>query len=214
MLKFDTQSPITATVEVASAEVTVIASDRTDAVVHIHPADPAKKADVRAAEQTQVDFTAGVLTVKTLKTWRTKTAFGGNPSIQVTVEVPTGSALKATAGVGRLIGLGALGESDLEVSAGDIYVERPVGSVTATVAKGDIRIGEATRGILRLETSVGELEVGIRPGSAARVETNVAQGAVHNHIAPADRSPNASDTVQVYARNTLGNIIIGHSVAA
>lgn len=211
MLKFDTQSPITATVEVASAEVTVIASDRTDAIVHIHPADPAKKADVRAAEQTQVDFTAGVLTVQTPKTWRTKTAFGGTPSIQVTLEIPTASTLNATAAVGRLIALGPIGESDLEISAGDIHVERPLGSVKAKTAKGDIRIAEASRGILALETSTGELEVGIRPGSLARVETNAANGTVHNQMGPTD--PQSGDIVQVNAHNAFGNIVIGHAVA-
>lgn len=212
MLKFDTQSPITATVEVASAEVTVIASDRADAIVHVHPADPTKKADVRAAEQTRVDFTGGVLTVETPKTWRTKTPFGGTPSIQITIEVPTASTLNATTSIGRLIALGPIGESTLEISAGDIYVERPLGSIAAKSAKGDIRIAEATRGTLNLETSVGELEVGIRPGSTAHVETNAAQGSVHNHIAPATHPE--SDTIHVYARNALGNIIIGHTIAA
>ena len=46
-------------------DVTVIASDRTDTVVEVRPTDQSKKDDVRAAEQAQVDFVAGNLTVKT-----------------------------------------------------------------------------------------------------------------------------------------------------
>ncbi|PXX66720.1 hypothetical protein DFR70_103470 [Nocardia tenerifensis] len=212
MTTFQTPEPIAVTVDVLSGDVTVIASDRTDTVVRVLPADAAKKGDVRVAEQTQVDFTAGTLTVRTPKQWRTYTPFGGNPSIAVTIEVPTGSRLTATGGVGRLFGAGELGESDLEMAAGDIIVERPQGSVTAKTAKGDIRIGEAVRGVLRLETSYGELEVGIHPGSAARLEANSAQGAVHNQVRPLDRT--SDETVQVYARNAFGNIVIRQASAA
>ncbi|QIS22072.1 DUF4097 family beta strand repeat-containing protein [Nocardia terpenica] len=210
---FQTPEPIAVTVDVLSGDVTVIASDRTDTVVAVRPADASKKADVRAAEQTRVDFAAGALTVRTPKDWRTYSPFGGNPSIEVTIEVPTGSRLAASAGVGRVVGLGELDQCELEVAAGDIDIERTRGSVTAKVAKGDIRIGEAARGVLRLETSTGELEVGIRPGSAARLETNTQHGAVQNRMAPVGAEGNG-DIVQVYARNAYGNIIIRHATAA
>lgn len=210
MYTFQTPQPIAVTVDVLSAGVTVVAADRGDTVVEIRPADAAKKADVRAAEQTRVEFTDGVLTVTTPKNWRTYTPFGGNPAIEVNIEVPTGSRLTGTVGVGRLLGAGELGECDLTVSLGDIVVERPLGSVTAKTAKGDIRIGEATRGELRLETSVGELEVGVRPGSAVRLETAATVGTVRNLLAPVAPS---GDTVAVYARNSLGNIVIRHTAA-
>lgn len=214
MPTFRTPEPITLRVEVLSAEVTVHASDRTDTVVDIRPADTSKKGDIRAAEQTRVDFTAGVLTVTTPKDWRTHTPFGGNPTTTVTIEVPTGSRLQGTAGVGRIAATGELGRCDLEVAAGDITVERPADSVTAKVAKGDIRIGAATRGDLRLETSMGELEIGINPGSAVSMEVNALHGSVHNQMGPADRPPTGAETLRVYARNSYGNIAIRHAAAA
>ncbi|MEV6325448.1 hypothetical protein AB0M45_30375 [Nocardia sp. NPDC051787] len=214
MPTFETPEPIAVTVDVLSGDVTVIASDRTDTVVEVRPADESKKGDVRAAEQTRVDFVAGTLTVKAPRDWRTYAPFGGNPSIEVIIEVPTGSRLKGTAGVGRLLGAGELGECDLAISAGDIALERPRGSVTAKTAKGNIRIDEASRGVLRLETSMGELEVGIRPGSAARLEVNAQYGTVQNEMQPVDRPQDNDDTVQVYARNSYGNIIIRHATAA
>ncbi|MFJ4657143.1 DUF4097 family beta strand repeat-containing protein [Nocardia sp. NPDC088792] len=212
MPAFATPNPIALTVDVLSANVTVIASDRTDTIVQIRPTDAAKPADIRTAEHTQVDFTDGALTVKTPKSWRTHTPFGGNPSIEVTIEVPTGSQLHATAGMGRVLGAGPLGECELKVSAGDIIVEQPLGSVTAKTAKGNIRIGEATRGVLQLQTSVGELEVGIHPGSTARLESNTPNGAVYNQLAAAD-SRSDENIVHVYARNSFGNVIIGHATA-
>ncbi|MFI6776986.1 hypothetical protein [Nocardia sp. NPDC050412] len=214
MYAFQTAEPIAVTVDVLSGTVTVNASDRTDTIVEVRPADASKKGDVRAAEQTQVDFSDGTLTVKTPKDWRTYTPFGGNPSIEVIIEVPTGSRLEGTAGVGRLLGTGELGQCDLEIAAGDIIIERPRDSVTAKTAKGNIRIGEASRGVVRLETSMGELEVGISPSSAVRVETNAQHGTVQNQMQPVDRREHNEDTVQVYARNSYGNIIIRHAIAA
>ncbi|NEW42165.1 DUF4097 domain-containing protein [Nocardia cyriacigeorgica] len=212
MYTFQTPQPISVTVEVLAADVTVVASDRTDSVVVVRPADESKKADVRAAEQTEVDFTDGTLRVTTPKSWRTYTPFGGNAAITVTIEVPTGSELTSTTGVGHVRGAGALGHCELTVALGDITVERPQGSVTAKATKGNIRIGAATRGELRLETSVGELEVGIRPGSAVRLETDATVGTVQNTLAPVGAEP--VDTVQVFARSSLGNVIIRHAEAA
>ncbi|MFE7796975.1 hypothetical protein [Nocardia sp. NPDC057440] len=213
MPAFATPEPIAITVEVLSGDVRVIASDRTDTVVEVRPADESKKGDVRAAEHTRVDFVDGALTVQAPKDWRTYTPFGGNPSIEVIIEVPIGSRLKATAGVGRVLSTGELGDCDLGIAAGDIVLDRTRGSVTAKAAMGDIRIGEASRGVLRLETSKGELEVGIHPGSAARLETNAQSGTVQNLIEPAGRSRDVEDIVQVYARNSYGNIIIRHAAA-
>ncbi|MEV4208620.1 hypothetical protein [Nocardia salmonicida] len=211
MTTFQTPAPIAVTIEVLAGNVTVIATDRTDTVVEVRPADASKKADVRAAEQTRIDFTAGTLTVHTPKSWRTNTPFGGNPSVEVTIEVPTGSQLTSTTGVGRVLGIGELGRCELEVSLGDITIERPTDSVTAKTAKGDIHVVEAADGVLRLETSLGELSVGIAPGSAARLEADTQRGTVHNQLAPAGSS---DKTVHIVARNALGNIIIQHVVAA
>ncbi|MFD6158394.1 hypothetical protein ACFWF7_33170 [Nocardia sp. NPDC060256] len=210
MPTYQTPEPIAVTVEVPAGTVQVIASDRTDTYVEVRPTDESKKADVRVAAQTKVDFAAGTLTVRTPTGWRTYSPLGGNPSIEVIIEVPTGSRLKATAGLGQLLVTGELGESVLEIAAGDISIESPRGPVTAKVAKGDIRVGDASRGVLRLETSTGELEVGIRPGSAARLETNALSGTVQNLMAPVDPS---AETVHVYARNSFGNIIIRHATA-
>lgn len=214
MPTYQTPDPIAVTVEVLSADVIVHAADRTDTVVAIRPADDSKKGDIRAAEQTRVDFADGVLTVTTPKDWRTHTPFGGNPTIAVSIEVPSGSRLKSTAGVGRITATGDIGRCDLEVAAGDITVERAGEAVTAKVAKGDIRIVEAIRGVLRLETSMGELEIGISPGSGVELEVDALQGSVHNQMGPVGRTPADAETVHVYARNSHGNIAIRHAAAA
>ncbi|MFF2555958.1 DUF4097 family beta strand repeat-containing protein [Nocardia sp. NPDC058058] len=210
MTTFQTPAPIALSVDVPSGSVQIIASDRSDTVVQVRPANPADKDDVRAAKQIKVDFSAGTLTVKTPKSWRTYSPFGGNAAIEVVIEAPTGSRLEATLAMGRLLASGAFDGSDLEVSCGDIIVDSPRGAVTARTAKGDIRVGDAADGVLRLETSMGELEVGVHPGSAVQLETNTQHGSVRNQLAPVAAD---AGTVQVHARNSYGNIIVHHSAA-
>ncbi|MBL1075515.1 hypothetical protein JK358_14035 [Nocardia sp. 2] len=214
MPTFQTPDPITAIVDVPVGTVHVIASDRSDTVVEVRPADPSDKNDVRAAKQVRVEFGAGRLSVTTPKSWRPFGPFSGTPSIEVTIEVPTGTRLKGGVALGRLLATGEFADCELEVASGDIAVERPAGPVTATTAKGDISVSEAARGILRLQTHMGDLQVGIRAGSAARLETSALHGHVQNRIDPAAAQPGTEDLVQVYARNSYGNIIIGHTAAA
>ncbi|MFD6456101.1 DUF4097 family beta strand repeat-containing protein [Nocardia sp. NPDC060220] len=210
MPTFQTPQPVAVAVDVPCGDVTVVASDRADTVVEVRPVDTSSKADVRAAEQLRVEFADGKLTVEAPKKWKSFTPFGGNPSVSVTVEVPIGSALDATLAMGRLVSVGEFDRCDLEVSAGDIAVERPSGSVSAKTAKGNIRVDEAARGVLRLETSMGDLEVGIRPGSAARLEVNALHGSVQNRMEPVDQSTGNGEAVQVFARNLYGNVTVGH----
>jgi hypothetical protein len=279
MPAFETPQPIAITVELFLGHVEIIASDRTDTVVEVRPSDGAKKDDVRAAQETEVDFAAGNLTVKA-PTWWTKMniLFGANPSIDVTIEVPTGSRLHGTAHMCQFLVSGELGQcelkchvgnlqldevgplklqasagnvtvdqvmgaasittngivrvreingsavvknthgdstihevaGDLQVNAahGNITVERPRSSVTAKTANGSIRVGDAARGTLRLETATGELEVGIHPGSAAYLDVHTKSGAFHNLMESAGQPTQGEETVHVYARNSFGNIII------
>jgi hypothetical protein len=284
MPQFETPQPIAITVDMFLGHVKIIASDRTDTVVEVRPSDADKKDDVRAAQETEVDFAAGHLTVKA-PTWWTKMniLFGANPSIDVTIEVPTGSRLHGTAHMCRFLVTGELGQCELKSHVGDlqldkanslklqssagnvtvdqvmsgasittngivrirqingsavvknihgdsmirevagdltvnaangnITVERPHGSVTAKTANGSIRVGDAARGTLRLETATGELEVGIHPGSAAYLDVHTKSGAIQNLMESADQPAQGEETVHVYARNSFGNITIRHATA-
>jgi DUF4097 and DUF4098 domain-containing protein YvlB len=285
MPKFETPQPIAITVDLFLGHVKIIASDRTDTVVEVRPSDPAKKNDVHAAQETEVDFAAGHLTVKAPKWWtKMNIVFGANPSIDVTIEAPTGSRLHGTAQMCRFLVTGELGQCELKTSVGDlqlekagplelrtsggnitvdqvvsranittstgivrireidgsavvknsngdstigevagdlrvnaangnIMVERPRGSVTAKTANGNIRIGDASRGTVRLETSIGELEVGIHPGTAAHLDISTKGGTVQNLMETADEPARGEETVQVYARNSFGNIIVRPATA-
>jgi DUF4097 and DUF4098 domain-containing protein YvlB len=99
---------------------------------------------------------------------------------------------------------------DLRVSTanGDIVVDHAHASVHAKTAAGDIRIGEVIRDTVVLETAVGEIEVGIREGSAAWLELNSLTGTVHNTLTPSDGPGGTTETVQIKAHTYTGDVII------
>lgn len=60
--------------------------------------DPSKSSDVRAAEQTVVDYANGRLFVKSPRNWA---PFGAGQMVVLTLLVPTGSALDGTSAMGH-----------------------------------------------------------------------------------------------------------------
>ena len=64
---------------------------------------------------------------------------------------------------------------DLRVNAanGSIAVDLAHASVVAKSANGDVRLGEVVRGSVVLETKIGDLEVGIREGTAAWLDVQL-----------------------------------------
>ncbi|GAA4930646.1 DUF4097 family beta strand repeat-containing protein [Streptomonospora halophila] len=91
---------------------------------------------------------------------------------------------------------------------GDITVERALSSVTARTAHGSVRIGEVVRGEVDLETSYGEVEVGIREGTAAWLDTGSKHGSTTSSLEAAEEPGPAEETVEVRARSTYGDIVV------
>jgi hypothetical protein len=105
---------------------------------------------------------------------------------------------------------------DLRVTTanGDISVDVAEASVTAKTARGDLRVGDAARGSLALETHLGDVEVGIREGTAAWLDVRSSAGAVRNDLAASDRPDPAAETLEVRARTHLGDIVIARPAAS
>jgi hypothetical protein len=99
---------------------------------------------------------------------------------------------------------------DLRISAanGKIAVDLAQATVGAKSANGDVRLGEVVRGSVVLETHLGDLEVGIREGTAAWLDVRSTAGRVHNALDAADGPEPAAETVEVRARTTVGDVVI------
>ena len=100
MPTFDTPEPVSAVLELVVGDVRITASDRDDTAVEIRPSDESHEPDVRAAEQTRVEYSAGQLLVKAPRQ-RSLSLFGKPGSIDVTIGLPT-----RLAGVRRRLGRG------------------------------------------------------------------------------------------------------------
>ena len=99
---------------------------------------------------------------------------------------------------------------DLRISAanGSIAVDVAQASLVAKSSNGDVRLGEAVRGSVVLETRLGDLEVGIREGTAAWIDVRSTAGKVHNALEASEKPEPSAETVEVRGRTTAGNVVI------
>jgi hypothetical protein len=170
MPTFDTPQPISVTVDLGVGDLRIVASDRTDTIVEVRPSDPAKKADMTAAEQTRVEYAGGRLLIKAPKNWRQYTFRGGGESVDVQVELPAGSQLQGETGVAALRCQGRLGECRYKTGVGDIQLDR-AGAVQLRTGVGDITV-ERAGGDAELTTGSGSLRLDGIDGTAVVKNSN------------------------------------------
>ncbi|MFF2962103.1 DUF4097 domain-containing protein [Streptomyces sp. NPDC057963] len=160
MPSFDTPEPISATAHVDAGSIQFTAGDRLDTVVEVRPRDPKRDQDVRAAGQTEVTYASGVLTVRTPKS----NLFGRTGTVDVTVELPTGSRIDMTGAWAQVLGEGRFGEVRVKTSAGDVRLDT-TGPLRLTASHGSITV-DRVEGMAEITTSSGSLRVGVVDGPA------------------------------------------------
>ena len=170
MPTFDSRGPISVNVEIGVGEIRMAASDRTDTVVEVRPADPSKKGDVKAAQQTRVDYSDGALRIKGHQSWRNYSIRGGGEAIHVIIELPAGSTVAGQAGVGTLHATGRFGDFRHKSGAGDIQIDEAAG-VSLKTSAGDITVGRAG-GRCDVVTASGAVRLGTVDGPAVVKNSN------------------------------------------
>jgi hypothetical protein len=170
MPTFDTPGPIAVTVELGVGDVQIVASSRTDTTVEVRPTDPSKKDDLTAAEQTRVEYAGGRLLIKAPKGWKRYTPRGGGESVDVLLELPTGSQLQGETDVAALRCQGRLGECRYKTGVGDIQLDQ-AGAVHLKTGAGDITVEQAG-GNAELTTGSGSLRVERIDGAAVVKNSN------------------------------------------
>jgi hypothetical protein len=169
MPTYETPEPITATIELVVANVRLVASNRHDTVVQVHPSDLSHEADVRVAEQTRVEYSAGRLLIKAPKQ-RGLSLFGRTGSIDVTIECPAGSTLDSDAAVADLRCLGRLGECRIKIATGDIHLDE-TGPLQLSTGAGTIVVNQVD-GDARVSTGSGKIRLGHVDGTAVVKNSN------------------------------------------
>ncbi|MEU7740001.1 DUF4097 family beta strand repeat-containing protein [Nonomuraea sp. NPDC049158] len=196
MHTFDTLAPITAVLDIPAGRVQFIASERADTTVEVLPANASKGRDVKAAEQTTVEYADGVLRIETA----TKNQYlGPTGSVEVTVQLPTGSRVEAKTGSAELRTVGRLGDVSFEgayhqikleetaslrltATDGDVEVGRLGGAAEISTARGDIRIAEATGGKVVLRTQSGDISISAAAGVSASLDAGTTHGRINNTL--------------------------------
>jgi DUF4097 and DUF4098 domain-containing protein YvlB len=277
MPTFDTPQPVSATIELVSGGIHVIASARSDTIVEVRPRHPGNDLDVAAAAQTRVEYGDGKLIVKAAK--RLQSLFSSRAgAVEVTVRLPSGSHVRGHSSDGDFRGEGQLGDCWFKTASGDvslheassvklttmmgvihvskvagdcavtgsgevrigeihgtgsvqnlngdswvgtvagdislnsahgnISVERAGAAVSARTAFGAVLIGEVARGKVVLQSAYGDLEVGIRKGTAAWLNVKSNSGAVRSTLDQAEGPGNGGETAEIRARTYDGNIFI------
>ncbi|MFE9750318.1 DUF4097 family beta strand repeat-containing protein [Saccharothrix saharensis] len=217
MQTFATPAPIAAVVHIPAGLVRLVATDRVDTAVEVRPADASKGRDVKAAEQTAVEYRDGVLRIES----PTKNQIlGPSGSVEVTVHLPTGSRVEGKAGAAGVHTAGRLGDVTFEgahgaiafdevdslrltAHAGDVLVNRLGGPAEIDNRKGDIRIAEAVRGTVVARTEAGSISIAAAPGTSATLDAGTSYGRVHNTLV------NAGDTatrLDIRATTSYGDI--------
>jgi DUF4097 and DUF4098 domain-containing protein YvlB len=196
MQKFDTPAPISAVLDIPAGRVQFIAADRTDTTVEVLPADASKGRDVKAAEQTSVEYADGVLRIEA----PVKNQYlGPSGSLEVTVKLPAGSRVEVKAAGAEFRTVGRLGDVSFEGAYrqikldeaasvrltaidGDVEVGRLGGPAEISTARGDIRITEAVRGRVVLRTQSGDISVGATAGVSAALDAGAGNGRISNAL--------------------------------
>lgn len=214
MPTFDTPEPISIQIDLPVGDAWITASDRVNTVVEVRPRNASNRPDVNAAEQTTVEFVAGRLVVRAPKSWRRYSFFSAGPSIDVLIEVPTGSSVQAEASwaafhcegqfgpcrfnTGGAIRLDQTAELDIDTSHGEVAVERVGGSARVTSSSRKVRLG-VVDGTAEIKNSSGDCWIGQSTGD---VRVNTAYGDI-----TVDHALGS-----VTARTAHGNVRVGEAV--
>ena len=183
---FNTPSPIAVAFDLYVADVRFAVSDRADTIVEVSPSDPSKAADVKAAENTRVEYddATRTLSIVSRKPLNRFVNFSSKrpESIDVVIQLPTDSDVRGEADLGDFQADGVLGTVvfktdfgavhlaetgplNLRSGFGAITVEGVSGSAEVRTGSGDIRVG-AVDGTAEVSNDNGKVRVGVVTGPA------------------------------------------------
>ena len=171
MPTFETPEPISVNLELGVGHIRIVAGDRRDTIVEVRPSDPSKQGDVTAAAETRVEYGPGGLLVRGPRAWKLYAPWrGGDESIDVQIELPSGSSLTGEAGVAALHCAGELGECRFKTGAGEIHVEA-ARAVRLRTGAGAVAVDRVT-GDVEITTGSGAVELGSVAGAAVVRNSN------------------------------------------
>jgi hypothetical protein len=124
-----------------------------------------------------------------------------------------GGRLRLTGADGPIAVDRVAGPAELGTSSGAIELGTADAGATIRAAYGTVRLRDAVRGVVRIDGSYGNVEVGVRHGTAVWLDATSQHGVVRTDLA-ADSGPAAGDdTLELRLRTGYGSIDVHRSEA-
>jgi DUF4097 and DUF4098 domain-containing protein YvlB len=194
--EFPASDPVDLQVRVPAGDIVVRAADTPTATVTVETRQGGGRTE-RFLDATRVEFDQGALSVIAPERF----GIGRGGSLDVTVEVPTGSSCLVHTASADVMCAGELSTLDIHTASGEVRAERVSGVARVTTASGDVYVAEAAEADLK--SSSGDVNIGQVTGPA-RVST--ASGDVRIDAASGSRTEakSASGDIRVAVPPGIG----------
>lgn len=191
MPTIQTPEPITASIEIVSGAIRLVASDRSDTVVEVSPRDPSRASDVRIAEAARVEFRNGTLSVSA---GRRFISLGRGGAVTIDIELPSRSRLEVSSASADVYAQGEFGNFCFSTASGDARVGSIVGNLKVDSASGGTAVENLT-GSGAISTASGDTTIGRLAGD---VKFRAASGSLSvKHLDGSVNAQTASGDVTV-----------------
>jgi len=164
MPTYTTPTPIDLAINLQVGAIEVIAGDRADTVVTVSPTNPTKAVDHRGVQATKVDFDGQRVTIMGPRPRLSWIGPGPFDSVDIKVELPTGSRLTAEIAVGGVVTIGRLGATRIKAPTGAVDVDI-TGDLWLRAGHGNATLGSAEGGI-EITADHGQIRIGTVTGDA------------------------------------------------
>lgn len=211
MATFPTPEPISASIEIVSGCVHVVATDRDDTVVQVSPRDPNRASDVRIADAARVEFRNGNLTVSA---GRRFISVGRGGAVSIDIECPSRSRLRVSSDSAQVRADGQFGDCRFSTASGDAAVDSVAGNIKADSASGAIAVETLTgRAVISTASGAGTFgaltgDVKFRAASGSLSVENL-HGTVNAQTSSGDIAVSAARTGAISVQSGSGDIEIG-----
>jgi DUF4097 and DUF4098 domain-containing protein YvlB len=151
--EFPVSGPITLDARLPAGDIQVTAMPTEMATVSLRAASGSKRGQ-QLIDEAEVTFDAGTLTVTVPERIRLLSS----TSLDLVVQLPTGSDARLRAASADVHCSGELGGLEVKSASGDVRAELVTGPVRVDTASGDVQLGDVT-GDVRVTTASGDADI-------------------------------------------------------
>lgn len=167
MPTFATSAPISVNLRLPRGTVRLAVGTGSETVVEVNPSDRTSERDRKAAERTRVDCSGTELVIEGP---RERGIGEGGGSVDVAIELPTGSRLSGNSDMGGLYCVGELAGCEFTTDYGEIHLDR-TGEIRLRSGHGAIAVGSVS-GEADIRAGSGDIRLGCVDGALTLKNSN------------------------------------------